>query len=103
MYANELSNENGSLKSCKGVFKTEEQYFGSFGKSMRIRGLDVGLNDHARERNIVFHPIPEFKIKGYKVPEWLLWYSDGCFAARKSNMDFLTENYCNGKIVVVVN
>ena len=51
-----FSNKPGSLKSSIGVFQTaSEPYVGSFGYSLRLMGLEDGINDKALERFIVFH------------------------------------------------
>ena len=50
-----FSNSPGSLATSLGLFVTEETYDGSNGYSLRLRGLDRGLNDRARERAIVLH------------------------------------------------
>ncbi len=54
--ATSFSNEPGSLKSSIGVFLTTGQpYVGSNGYSLRIQGLERGINDNAYRRDIVFH------------------------------------------------
>lgn len=61
-----FSNENGSLKSSLGVFVTDSQpYVGGEGYSLRIHGLESGVNDHAYNRNVVVHGA---------------WYADGAVA-----------------------
>ena len=50
-----FSNEPGSLASSIGLFVTEEPYVGSNGKSLKLRGLEPGVNDLASERAIVLH------------------------------------------------
>ena len=53
-----FSNEINSLKSSLGFYLTAEPYYGSNGYSLRLDGLDKGLNDNARERAIVLHGAP---------------------------------------------
>jgi hypothetical protein len=53
--ANSFSNSNGSLKSSIGVFVTDAPYVGGHGISLRMKGLEKGINDNAYSRNIVFH------------------------------------------------
>lgn len=54
--AKSFSNQNGSLKSSLGVFVTDMvPYEGGNGYSLRMRGLEPGVNDKAYERDIVFH------------------------------------------------
>lgn len=54
-YATVFSNELQSLKSSPGFFATAETYQGSQGYSLRLDGLEKGVNDLARERAIVIH------------------------------------------------
>jgi len=53
--ASVFSNVNGSHKSSIGFFKTRETYIGKHGLSLRLDGLEKGINDNARNRNIVIH------------------------------------------------
>ncbi len=50
-----FSNDPSSLQSSVGVFKTVDPYVGHDGYSLRIQGLERGINDNAYRRNIVFH------------------------------------------------
>ncbi len=54
-FAKIFSNNIDSLQSSVGFFKTSNTYMGSNGYSMRLDGLEKGINDNARERNIVIH------------------------------------------------
>jgi hypothetical protein len=54
-YAVDFSNQPGSLKSSIGVFRTEDVYRGGNGYSLRLSGLEPGVNDLAMERRIVMH------------------------------------------------
>jgi hypothetical protein len=57
--ATSFSNEAGSLKSSLGVFLTTgTPYIGSNGYSLRLLGLEQGINDHAYQRDIVVHGAP---------------------------------------------
>ena len=54
--ANSFSNAPGSLKSSYGVFITDmSPYIGGNGYSLRMKGLEKGINDNAYRRDIVFH------------------------------------------------
>ena len=53
--ARSFSNISGSLKSSIGVFITDNAYIGGHGISLRMKGLEKGVNDNAYNRNIVFH------------------------------------------------
>jgi len=50
-----FSNRPGSLKSSLGFFVTGETYKGVHGYSLRLTGLEPGINDNARRRAIVIH------------------------------------------------
>jgi hypothetical protein len=51
-----FGNEMGSFRSSLGTFLTGEAYTGQHGYSLRLEGLDPGVNDRAYERAIVMHP-----------------------------------------------
>jgi L,D-transpeptidase-like protein len=53
--ANYFSNSSGSLASSLGLFVTEDTYIGNNGYSLRLRGLEEGVNDMAWDRAIVMH------------------------------------------------
>lgn len=53
--AHSFSNRPGSLMSSLGAFRTAETYQGKHGYSLRLDGLEQGLNDQARDRTIVVH------------------------------------------------
>lgn len=50
-----FSNRPRSLQSSPGFFVTAETYTGSQGYSLRLDGMEPGLNDQARARAIVIH------------------------------------------------
>jgi hypothetical protein len=53
-----FSNVEGSLQTSLGLFLTGETYMGGNGYSLRLDGLDKGLNDRAMQRAIVIHGAP---------------------------------------------
>ena len=53
--ADRFSNREGSYQSSIGTFVTGGTYTGKHGRSLRLRGLDAGLNDNALSRAIVIH------------------------------------------------
>jgi hypothetical protein len=50
-----FSNAPGSLMTSLGLFVTATSYVGRNGYSLRLRGLEPGVNDNAYERAIVMH------------------------------------------------
>lgn len=53
--AERFSNRLGSNQTSLGLFRTAESYRGKHGYSLRMDGLDPGVNDLARARAIVIH------------------------------------------------
>ncbi len=53
--AETFSNTPSSNQSSVGFYTTAEVYNGKHGRSLRLDGLDAGLNNKARERAIVVH------------------------------------------------
>jgi hypothetical protein len=63
LVANSFSNVPGSLKSSFGIFLTDKKpYMGGNGYSLRLYGLERGINHNAYNRDIVIHGA---------------WYADG--------------------------
>lgn len=54
-YANSFSNSNKSFKSSLGFYATGEIYNGKHGMSLKLDGLEKGINDNARQRGVVMH------------------------------------------------
>lgn len=69
--ANRFSNDDGSHESSLGLFRTAETYVGGNGYSLRMDGLEPGVNDRARERAIVMHGA---------------WYVDPALAERQGRL-----------------
>ena len=53
--ATSFSNVPESNQSSLGLYRTAEAYMGKHGLSLRLDGLERGVNDRARERAIVIH------------------------------------------------
>jgi len=56
--ATKFSNLDGSHQSSLGLFVTADTYTGKNGYSLRMRGLEPGVNDAAMARAIVMHGAP---------------------------------------------
>lgn len=54
-YATNFSNRHGSYQSSLGFYITSETYQGGNGFSLRLDGLERGINDQARARAVVIH------------------------------------------------
>jgi hypothetical protein len=53
--ATEFSNDLNSFKSSLGFFVTGNTYKGEHGYSLRLEGMEEGINDNAYNRSIVMH------------------------------------------------
>jgi len=54
-YATRFSNRDDSRQTSLGLFLTRDTYEGGNGYSLKLQGLDPGVNDNALERKIVMH------------------------------------------------
>ncbi len=81
-HALSFSNEVGSLKSSLGAFVTAETYRGRHGYSLRLDGLERGVNDAARDRTIVVHGAAY--VSAARAHGGSLGRSWGCPAVRKA-------------------
>lgn len=54
-YATRFSNVNDSRATSLGLFLTADTYEGGNGYSLKLKGLDPGINDQAEARHIVMH------------------------------------------------
>jgi hypothetical protein len=54
-YARLFSNEEGSLKSSLGFYVTTQSMVGPTGFSLKLQGVEKGINDNAEKRAIIMH------------------------------------------------
>ncbi|MFC0712099.1 murein L,D-transpeptidase catalytic domain family protein [Azorhizophilus paspali] len=97
-YATRFSNAEGSHQSSIGLFRTQESYEGQHGYSLRMDGLEPGINDRARERAIVIHAAH------YVSPAWIaregrLGRSHGCPAVRPEVARMVVDSLKGGQFV----
>lgn len=55
LMAQAFSNKKQSYQTSLGFYVTSETYYGKHGYSLRLDGMEKGINDNARERAIVMH------------------------------------------------
>ncbi|WP_336368192.1 murein L,D-transpeptidase catalytic domain family protein [Marinobacter sp. C2H3] len=94
----EFSNREGSHKSSIGLFRASETYYGKHGYSLRLDGLEPGINDQARERAIVIHGAD------YVSPKWVNRYgrigrSLGCPAVDNRIIEEVVDDLKGGQLV----
>ena len=90
-YATKFSDKEGTLMSCIGAFETKSTYYGQFGYSLILKGLDKGINSNAEQRKIIFHSTKKMKTK----------WSWGCFATPEETNKNLINLIKNGCLVYV--
>jgi len=92
-----FSNQSGSLKSSPGFFLTAETYVGDNGYSLRLDGLEQGINDSARLRDIVIHGA-DYVSRKFIEENGRLGRSWGCPAlpleVSKEIIDIISEGSC---------
>lgn len=77
-----FSNTPNSHQSSLGLFRTAETYRGKHGYSLRLDGLEPGINDAARERAIVIHGA-DYVSEDFIAEAGRLGRSWGCPALRR--------------------
>ncbi|WP_104205287.1 murein L,D-transpeptidase catalytic domain family protein [Billgrantia saliphila] len=77
-----FSNTPESHQSSLGLFRTMNSYYGSNGYSLRLEGLEAGVNDLAYERAIVIHGA-DYVSETFVRQTGRLGRSHGCPAVRQ--------------------
>jgi hypothetical protein len=93
-----FSNEPESYKSSLGLFRTAEAYIGKHGYSLRLDGLEPGINDRARQRAIVVHGASYVNGAAAQA-QGFLGRSLGCPAVRPEVSRNLIDAVKNGGLV----
>lgn len=75
--ASSFSNQNESYKSSPGFYITRETYQGKNGYSLKLEGLERGINDKAYERGIVMHGA-EYVSDAFVNAQGFIGRSQGC-------------------------
>lgn len=92
-----FSNEFGSEASSNGAYVTGEVYYGKYGRSLRLTGLDPS-NSNALDRAIVIHGA------WYAEPKLAetrgkLGRSEGCFALSETNLQYVLHQLGPGRLL----
>jgi hypothetical protein len=96
--ATAFSNDEGSAKSSLGAFVTGSTYDGHNGYSLRLRGLEPAVNDHAEGRAIVMHGAP-YVSQALIETQGRLGRSLGCPAVRPEIARRLIEAIKDGSVL----
>jgi len=87
-YATDFSNVKGSYKSSLGAYLTENTYYGHYGYSLVLKGLDK-TNSNAKKRKIIFHSTKIMQTK----------WSWGCFSLPEKNTRKIIDMIKGGCLV----
>jgi len=98
--AKSFSNDSKSLKSCLGFLLTAETYIGKHGYSLRLDGLEPGINDNARSRTIVIHGA-DYVSNDFANQHGRLGRSWGCPALPINSSKSIIDKISNGSCVFI--
>lgn len=100
LYAQRFSNKNGSHQSSLGFLKTAETYEGKHGYSLRLDGLQPGLNSAARERAVVIHQA-DYVSKQFVEQNGYLGRSWGCPALPVEDYESIIADIQGGTLILI--
>ena len=95
-----FSNQPSSLKSSPGFYTTAETYMGKNGYSLKLEGLETGINDHAMERGIVIHGA-DYVNEGLANAQGYIGRSQGCPALPRQQAVPVINQIKNGTLLFI--
>jgi len=93
-FATSFSNDASSFKSSLGFYVTGEIYNGKHGKSLKLDGLEKGVNDNARNRGVVMHAA-DYVSESFIKDHHRLGRSQGCPALPAGLTDEIIDTIKN--------
>lgn len=97
-YAEHFSNRPGSHQTSLGLFLTQDTYLGHNGYSLRMIGLEPGVNDLAWSREIVLHGA-DYVDPAAALRRGRLGQSWGCPAVRRAVARPIIDALAGGQFV----
>lgn len=98
--ATTFSNQNSSYMSSPGFYVTKETYEGKNGYSLKLEGLEYGINNKAYERGIVVHGA-EYVSDNFVNAQGYIGRSQGCPAVPVSQNRPVINTIKNGSCLFV--
>ena len=96
-FATSFSNEANSFKSSLGFYATGETYNGKHGLSLKLDGLEYGINSNARSRAVVMHGA-DYAAENIIRQQGRLGRSQGCpavpYAIHKKIIEMIKDKSC---------
>jgi len=99
-YARTFSNTPESRQSSLGLFRTADTYYGKNGYSLRLEGLEPGINDLAYERTIVIHGA-DYVSTEFAARHGRLGRSWGCPALRREVARSVIDTVKEGTLLFI--
>jgi hypothetical protein len=96
-YLNYFSNTPGSEASSSGAYVTGDVYYGKYGRSLRLRGLDY-TNNNAEGRAIVVHAA-QYAEPGMIDQFGKLGRSEGCFTLSQLSLQYVLQQLGPGRLL----
>ncbi|NOT36736.1 MAG: murein L,D-transpeptidase catalytic domain family protein [Saprospiraceae bacterium] len=101
LMATQFSNQPESLQSSKGFFRISEQIISpKHGIALMLDGLEKGINDKARMRQIIMHGA-DYVSNEFIQTHGRLGRSFGCPALPKKEMKYLSSLLRNGALLYI--
>lgn len=100
LYARKFSNVPRSNMSSPGFYLTSGTYMGQNGYSLRLEGLEKGINDNARRRAIVMHGA-DYASTGFIDMQGYLGRSYGCPAVPRQEAKPIIETIKDGSCMFI--
>jgi hypothetical protein len=98
--ANSFSNKASSYKSSLGFYRTLSTYNGKHGYSLKLQGLEKGINDHAYDRAIVMHGA-EYVNPAFIPMQGYIGRSQGCPAVMTREATPIINTIKNGTCLFI--
>lgn len=99
-YASSFSNKPESNKSSLGFYLTLDTYYGGNGYSLKLRGLEKGINDKAYDRAIVLHG-SDYVNNAFANSNGFLGRSFGCPAVPRKLAAGIINTIKNGSVLFI--
>lgn len=99
-FATHFSNQNSSFMSSPGFYITRETYEGHNGYSLKLEGVERGINDKAYERGIVVHGAP-YVSDAFVNAQGFSGRSQGCPAVPVTTSKPLINTIKNGSCMFI--
>lgn len=100
LYAQKFSNVVHSNMSSLGFYVTSNTYVGQHGYSLKLEGLERGINDNARRRAIVMHSA-DYASDGFINLQGYLGRSYGCPAIPRKESKPIIETIKDGTCMFI--